>query len=200
MRYEFAKLHETLATTMIYVTHDQVEAMTLADRIVVLCEGAIEQVGAPLDLYQRPDNLFVAGFIGSPKINLLSAEVVEAGAAEAKVRLLSGDVIRVQVDASRAKIGERATLGVRPEHFDLGATANTLTAIIQFVESLGAVSFAYGSLKGSDEELTAQLAASAPVRSGQTLRLGVPAGAAHLFDPAGQAYRRAEASAEGRSA
>jgi multiple sugar transport system ATP-binding protein len=200
MRYEFAKLHETLATTMIYVTHDQVEAMTLADRIVVLCEGAIEQVGAPLDLYQRPDNLFVAGFIGSPKINLLSAEVVEAGAAEAKVRLLSGDVIRVQVDASRAKIGERVTLGVRPEHFDLGATANTLTAIIQFVESLGAVSFAYGSLKGSDEELTAQLAASAPVRSGQTLRLGVPAGAAHLFDPAGQAYRRAEAGAEGRSA
>ena len=200
MRYEFAKLHETLAATMIYVTHDQVEAMTLADRIVVLSEGAIEQVGAPLDLYQRPDNLFVAGFIGSPKINFLSAEVVEAGAAEATVRLVSGDVIRVEVDASRAKMGERVTLGVRPEHFDPGATANTLTATIRFVESLGATSFAYGSLDGSDEELTAQLAADAPIHSGQSLRLGVPADAAYLFDPAGQAYRRVELDGKGQPA
>ena len=191
MRYEFTKLHETLKTTMIYVTHDQMEAMTLADRIVVLAEGRIEQVGPPLDLYRRPDNLFVAGFIGSPKINLLSGEVIEAGSEEASVRLVSGDIIRVGVDASRAKAGERVTLGVRPEHLDAHAAVNTLTAEVRFVESLGATSFAYGSLRGSQEELTAQLAPEALVRSGQSLCLGVPADAAHLFDPAGQAYRRA---------
>jgi multiple sugar transport system ATP-binding protein len=192
MRYEFAKLHETLGATMIYVTHDQVEAMTLADRIVVLCEGRIEQVGAPLDVYRRPDNLFVAGFIGSPKINRLSGEVVEASTAEAAVRLVSGDVIRVAVDASQAEIGTRVTLGVRPEHFEVGAQSNTLGATIGFVEALGATSYAYGSLAGSQEELAAQLASDAAVRPGQSLRLGVPAEAAHLFDPDGRAYPRVE--------
>jgi len=191
MRYELAKLHETLETTMIYVTHDQVEAMTLADRIVVLCEGRIEQIGAPLDLYRRPDNLFVAGFIGSPRINLLAGEIVEAGPAAAGVRLASGDIIRVEVDASSAKIGEPVTLGVRPEHLDPALPDNSLVAEIAFVEALGAGSFAYGRLAGSAEEITVQLAADAPVRPGQSLRLGVPAGAAHLFDGAGRAFGRA---------
>jgi ABC-type sugar transport system ATPase subunit len=192
MRYEFAKLHETLGTTMIYVTHDQVEAMTLADRIVVLREGRIEQVGSPLDLYQRPDNLFVAGFIGSPKINLFGGELTETGAARAMVRLDSRDVIGVNVDASRAKVGERVTLGVRPEHFVAGGEPNSLTAEIAFVEALGATSYAYGSLSGSQEELTVQFAPTVPVRPGQTMVLGVPAGSAHLFDPAGLAYPRAK--------
>ena len=190
MRYEFAKLHESLGTTMIYVTHDQVEAMTLADRIVVLSEGRIEQVGAPMDLYHHPDNLFVAGFIGSPRINLLTAEVVAADPTQAQVRLASGETIRVEVDASRAKPGDRVTLGVRPEHFETDAAFNTLTATVRFVEALGASAYAYGVLAGSNEELTAQLAAEAPIRAGQSVRLGVPAAAAHLFDPDGQAYRR----------
>jgi len=190
MRYEFAKLHETLKTTMIYVTHDQVEAMTLADRIVVLSQGNIVQVGAPLELYQRPDNLFVAGFIGSPKINLLSGEVVSAGPTEAAVRLASGEVIRVEVDASRARPGERVTLGVRPEHFEVGAGANALSMTVRFVELLGSTSYAYGLLSGSQEELTVQLSAEARVQAGQSLRLGVRPQDALLFDPAGQAYRR----------
>ena len=195
MRYEFAKLHDTLATTMIYVTHDQVEAMTLADRIVVLSEGRIEQVGAPLALYQSPDNLFVAGFIGSPKINLLSGELVETGSAQASVRLASGDIMRVEVDASRGGIGDKVTVGVRPEHFDPKAVANTLTANVRFVESLGALSYAYGSLTGSDEELTAQLAPGAPSVAGEILRLGVQADRAHLFDAAGRAFPRPSPSA-----
>ena len=91
MRYEFAKLHQDLKTTMIYVTHDQVEAMTLADRIVVLSEGRIEQIGAPMALYERPDNLFVAGFIGSPKMNFLEAEIVSGTSEGATVRLSSGE-------------------------------------------------------------------------------------------------------------
>ncbi|MGI8840148.1 MAG: ABC transporter ATP-binding protein [Caulobacteraceae bacterium] len=191
MRYELAKLHETLKTTMIYVTHDQVEAMTLADRIVVLNHGAIEQVGAPLDLYRAPDNLFVAGFIGSPRINLLGGELVEAADAAARVRLASGDVIGVEADVSRAAIGAKVTLGVRPEHLDAGAASNALAAEVRFVEALGAGSFAYGRLAGSGEEITVQLAADTAVRPGQTLRLGVPPAAAHLFDGAGQAFRRA---------
>ncbi|MHB8528608.1 MAG: ABC transporter ATP-binding protein [Caulobacteraceae bacterium] len=190
MRYEFTKLHDALGTTMIYVTHDQVEAMTLADRIVVLNEGRIEQVGAPLDLYRCPDTLFVAGFIGSPRINLFAGEVTEAGASEAKVRLASGEIIGVAVDASRAGIGEQVTLGVRPEHLEPMGQSNTLTATVRFVESLGAISYAYGSLRDSAEDLTVQLAPDAPVRTGESLRLGVPADAAHLFDPAGRAYRR----------
>jgi len=174
--------------------------MTLADRIVVLSEGRIVQVGAPLDLYQRPDNLFVAGFIGSPKINLLSAEVVAAGATEAAVRLMSGDVIRVEVDASRARPGERVTLGVRPEHFEAGAGANALTATVRFVESLGSTSYAYGVLAGSQEELTVQLSADAAVRAGQALRLGVRPDTALLFDPSGQAYQRPPAGGQSQAA
>jgi multiple sugar transport system ATP-binding protein len=188
MRYEFAKLHETLGATMIYVTHDQVEAMTLADRIVVLNEGRIEQVGAPLDLYRRPDNLFVAGFIGSPKMNLLGAEFVEGGPGGAAVRLSSGEVIEVAADAAGVAPGTRLALGVRPEHFDPEAQANTLSATVGFVEMLGAASYAYGFLGAAREELTAQLAPDAKVRAGETLRLGVPPAAAHLFDPAGRAY------------
>jgi multiple sugar transport system ATP-binding protein len=195
MRYEFAKLHETLGATMIYVTHDQVEAMTLADRIVVLNEGRIEQVGAPMDVYRHPDNLFVAGFIGAPKINLLSGELTEASGAEATVRLNSGDVIRVAVDASGAMAGDRVTLGVRPEHFEAGAQSNTLRAKVGFVEALGAISYAYGTLTGSGEELTAQLSPDTPLQPSQSLVLGVSAQDAHLFDAAGKAYRRAASTA-----
>ncbi|MBC7662597.1 MAG: sn-glycerol-3-phosphate ABC transporter ATP-binding protein UgpC, partial [Caulobacter sp.] len=115
MRYEFAKLHEELKTTMIYVTPDQVEAMTLADRIVVLAAGRIEQVGSPLELYEQPDNLFVAGFIGSPKMNFLAATVVSADTRGAVVRLETDAQIRCEVDAARAHAGDKVTLGVRPE-------------------------------------------------------------------------------------
>ncbi len=188
MRFEFVKLHQTLRATMIYVTHDQAEAMTLADRIVVLREGRVEQIGKPLELYRRPDNVFVASFIGSPRINLFSGEIVEAGAAEATVRLVSGDVIRVEADVGKATAGQAVTLGVRPEHLDPTASTNTLGGVVRFVESLGATSFAYGALHEADEEWTAQLPPNTLVQPGQTLRLGVPAGAALLFDASGQAY------------
>jgi multiple sugar transport system ATP-binding protein len=195
MRYEFARLHEQLKTTMIYVTHDQVEAMTLADRIVVLSEGRVEQVGAPMDLYRRPDNLFVAGFIGSPKMNFLAGEVIDGGPAHAVVRLASGEIVRSAVEASHARPGAKVTLGVRPEHFDPHGAANTISARVKFVETLGSAVFAYGSAAGSDAEVIAQLPADRAVRAGETLTLGVPPGAAHLFDAGGVAFRRHEASA-----
>ena len=100
MRYEFASLHDRLGTTMVYVTHDQVEAMTLADRIVVLNAGVIEQVGAPMELYERPRNLFVAGFIGSPRMNLLPGEIVAATGRKATVRTPTGDTVTVDIAAS----------------------------------------------------------------------------------------------------
>jgi len=190
MRYEFAKLHEDLKTTMVYVTHDQVEAMTLAHRIVVLSSGRVEQVGAPLELYEFPVNLFVAGFIGSPKMNFIGAEVVSASSAAAEVRLKSGAQIRAEVDASSAKPGDQVTLGVRPEHLDPLAKVNTIQATVAFVESLGSVTHAYLAYPGVEEALNCDLGGNVVVAAGDTLEVGFPADACHLFDAKGNAFKR----------
>ena len=187
MRYEFAALHERLKTTMIYVTHDQVEAMTLADRIVVLNGGRIEQVGRPMELYQRPRNLFVAEFIGSPRMNLIPGEIVEAGAGRALVRTTTGDVVSAAADASRARAGDAVTLGVRPEHL-LVDTADGIAARVTFAETLGHATFAYADYAGAP--LTVQLPGDRRPRAGETLRLAIPPGQAHLFDAAGEAFAR----------
>ncbi|HWH18265.1 MAG TPA: ABC transporter ATP-binding protein [Allosphingosinicella sp.] len=194
MRYEFARLHEQLKTTMIYVTHDQVEAMTLADRIVVLSEGRIEQVGTPLDLYERPDNLFVAGFIGSPRINLLPVEILEGSASEAVVRLPTGDTFRAAVDASEAKAGDRATLGLRPEQLMLGGEDNGFAAHVKFVEELGVLTFAYLDLPGHEEAITVQLPGSTRLKAGHSVRLSAAPGTAYLFDSGGRAFPRLTSS------
>ena len=191
MRYEFAKLHETLKTTMIYVTHDQVEAMTLAGRIVVLSTGGhIEQVGTPLELYEYPENAFVAGFIGSPKMNFIEAEVVDASAREARVRLKSGAVIRAAVDAAGAHAGDAVTLGIRPEHFKFGATENAIDTTVTYVESLGSTTHAYFAYPGVEEAMTCELDGQSAVRAGDTLSFGIPAESCHLFNAAGHALRR----------
>ena len=197
MRYEFARLHDELQTTMVYVTHDQVEAMTLADRIAVLSVGRIEQVGSPLELYEHPRNLFVAGFIGSPKMNFLSATLQSASASQAQVRLASGASVHCQVDASRVRIGDAVTLGVRPEHLQVATagtdednTPNVLYAQVTFVENLGSSTQAYCTYPGMDEALTCGLAGHSRVRQGQTLALHLPPAAAYLFDAQGQALQR----------
>ncbi len=190
MRYEFAKLHEDLKTTMVYVTHDQVEAMTLADRIVVLSAGKIEQVGTPLELYEHPDNLFVAGFIGSPKMNFIEADITEASAGHAIVRLSSGASLRVLVDASRAQIGERVTLGVRPEHFNVGGDSNLIEATVTFVESLGGSTHAYCAYPGVEDALTCEFDGRTRIRAGDSLSLQLPPEACYLFDAQGLAFRR----------
>jgi len=194
MRYEFAKLHEELKTTMVYVTHDQVEAMTLADRIVVLSAGRIEQVGSPLELYEHPDNLFVAGFIGSPRMNFIQAEVIEANPGYAVVRLADNALIRCDVDASAAKLGDKVTLGVRPEHFlsgmHNGDHGNTIRTTVTFVESLGSTTHAYCAFPGVEEALTCELGGQSPLGAGDAVTLGIPAGKCYLFDAAGRAFRR----------
>ena len=190
MRYEFAKLHKDLKTTMIYVTHDQVEAMTLADRIVVLSAGHIEQVGSPLDLYEHPDNLFVAGFIGSPGMNFIEATVEAAGASETTVRLRDGALVRCAVNAATAKTGDTVTLGIRPEHITRDTSANVLNAKTIFVESLGSVTYAYSEFAGVKEELTCVLDGTVRVHPGDALQLGVAANRCYLFDAQGKAFQR----------
>ncbi len=136
MRVEIARLHRELGTTMIYVTHDQVEAMTLADKIVVLRKGRIEQVGAPLDLYQNPDNRFVAGFIGSPAMNFLAGKVEKTGSVTSKG--LAGSVVtNVALPGSGADV----VVGVRPQHLRLDLAGNTHN--VEMTEALGGVSFVH---------------------------------------------------------
>ena len=196
MRYEFAKLHTDLKTTMIYVTHDQVEAMTLADRIVVLSAGKLEQVGSPLDLYEHPDNLFVAGFIGSPGMNFIAAEFVSSNVDNVTVRLNDGALIQCAVSAPTAKPGDKLTLGIRPEHITRVPYANRLTATVTFVESLGSVTYAYCSFPGVQEDLTCELTGMVRVKAGDTLELGVEPHRCYLFDTAGKAFKRTEAAHE----
>ncbi len=188
MRYEFARLHEQLRTTMVYVTHDQVEAMTLADRIVVLSAGRIEQVGTPLELYEHPCNLFVAGFIGSPKMNFLAARFVSGDSAQATVELEGGERIVCDVDGSAGQPGEALTLGVRPEHFQAGGAHNVLRAEVAFVEALGSTTHAWCRFAGTEEELCCELDGRTRVHSGETLTLAVPRDA--CYHGQGRAWRR----------
>ncbi len=147
MRIELARLHEHLNATMIYVTHDQVEAMTLADKIVVLQGGIVEQAGTPLELYHHPRNLFVAGFIGSPKMNFLSCTVSAVEAAGATVQLPGGASLTVPVHPGPLKAGDQVTLGVRPEHLRPSETGE-LQAEVMVVERLGGETFLYCQLAG----------------------------------------------------
>ena len=200
MRYEFARLHQQLKTTMVYVTHDQVEAMTLADRIVVLQAGRIEQVGSPLELYEQPCNLFVAGFIGSPKMNFLPAHLVSAAPGTAQVRLADGSLVQCAVDASAAAPGAALTLGIRPEHLGLAGEAaaagpNQIRCEIGFVESLGSSTQAYGAFEGVDDGLTIQLDGRLRPRQGQVLALHLPPEACYLFNADGLALPRQASAA-----
>ena len=187
MRYEFAGLHKALGTTMIYVTHDQVEAMTLADRIVVLNGGVIEQVGTPDDLYQRPDTMFVAGFIGSPTMNLIPVTYAGPGANGATVRLASGQVVETAISPGAIAPGAALTLGVRPEHLRPDGAVNRLTGIVRLVESLGAVHHVHLAVDGLADPLVASL----PVRPATELvGIVLEPEALHLFDEQGRALPR----------
>ena len=190
MRYEFAKLHQDLKTTMVYVTHDQVEAMTLADRIVVLNAGRIEQVGSPMELYEHPDNVFVAGFIGSPRINFVPGKILEANAQGARVELPGGQVLRAAVDAARGKVGDAVLVGLRPEHLHPDLADNALDVSVTFVESLGSSTQAYCALPGAEEALTCTIQGHGRLRDGMPLKLGIRPEDVYLFDAQDLAFRR----------
>jgi multiple sugar transport system ATP-binding protein len=163
MRLEISELHNALRTTMIYVTHDQIEAMTMADRIVVLNAGRIEQVGSPIDLYEHPDNLFVAGFIGSPKMNLIGGKAAaEAGAA---------------------------TIGIRPEHIAVSGEKGTWTGKVSVAEHVGSDTFLYVTVDGLGE-VTVRVVGEVEFRNGATVHLTPEPERIHRFDQDGKAIRQ----------
>jgi lactose/L-arabinose transport system ATP-binding protein len=186
MRIEIAKLHQELGATMVYVTHDQVEAMTLADKIVVLRAGRIEQQGSPITLYDDPDNIFVAGFIGSPRMNFLDAEVVQADAHSAQLRPIdfASQPITVRTRGS-ATVGSRVTLGIRPEHF-LDANQGTgLTANAQVVEQLGGVSYVYAT-GANGAKITIQQKGHSHIPPGSDVQVGIDPAQCMAFGSDGQ--------------
>jgi multiple sugar transport system ATP-binding protein len=194
MRIELAKLRNDLKATMVYVTHDQVEAMTLADTIVVLNAGVVEQVGSPLELYHHPRNLFVAGFIGSPRMNFL--ETVVTGVGEGAVTVaLPGDVhFRTPIKGQGLHDGEQVTLGVRPEHLLLesGGSDQDLTGTVRVVEHLGGETYLYVSLD-EGRQVVIKAAGDSRTRVGDRVKVGIPGSKCHLFDQAGRAFERAGA-------
>ena len=193
MRVELSRLHQELQTTMIYVTHDQVEAMTLGQRIVVFNGGHIEQVGTPHALYNSPGTLFVAGFLGAPKMNILACTALAADAVTVTVRLDGGAVIEVAAQGGAVKAGDRLSLGLRAEHIEVQAAAgaNLLDTNVSHVEYLGDVAIVYASLAGGTSVLAVRHPAEGRLpRAGQALRLHLPARHCLLFDAAGQALPR----------
>jgi multiple sugar transport system ATP-binding protein len=185
MRIELGKLHDDLKSTMIYVTHDQVEAMTMADKIVVLHAGIIEQVGSPLELYHRPKNLFVAGFIGSPKMNFIKGKATQSGGV---ISVALGDGSKIALPAGHAKLDgpQEVTLGVRPEHIAIVAKGKADTSgTVRLAEYLGSESMFYMSMAdGSDISVKADGLTKA--ENGAKLALHLPVNACHLFDARGE--------------
>ena len=178
MRLEIAKLHDTLSTTMIYVTHDQVEAMTLADKIVVLKDGLVMQVGTPRDLYERPENLFVAQFIGSPKMNVMPCTV--DGSAYTIPNQAGGRHTGVDIAAS-------VSLGIRPEHIKISETETAnCTGIVEVVEYLGADIYLFVAC-GDAGNISVRVEGSTHVTKGQQIGLQFPETYLHFFNSSGQA-------------
>jgi multiple sugar transport system ATP-binding protein len=192
MRVELSRLHKELKTTMIYVTHDQVEAMTLAHRIVVLNKGAIEQVGTPMELYHQPVNQFVAGFIGSPKMNFLPAELLSASATEAIVKIPDGTAIRIAADASSLGAGAKLTLGIRPEHLLAGhePADNALRAHVQLAEHLGDTVFLHALPTAATENMTVRAEAETTLDTGDMAWLALPPKRCYLFNEQGKTLPR----------
>jgi multiple sugar transport system ATP-binding protein len=183
MRMELSKLHSDLGATMIYVTHDQVEAMTLADKIVVLNAGVVQQVGSPLELYHRPANLFVAGFIGSPKMNLMKARVEAVDGTGVKVSSADLGTFVLPKGNVAANTGDEVTVGLRPHH--LGTDGDhRIGGKVVLVERLGNETLAAVALP-SGQQIIAALPGDVDVAAGADLSLATQAGRASLFLPSG---------------
>ncbi|TWG99911.1 carbohydrate ABC transporter ATP-binding protein (CUT1 family) [Mesorhizobium sp. J18] len=177
MRLEIKQMQRSVGTTSLYVTHDQVEAMTLADRLVVMNSGVAEQIDTPMAVYERPATRFVAGFIGSPAMNMLPGTVDRSGIA-----LESGRILAVP-EAERLETGRRVLLGVRPEHLKLAAANEATFALgVTAVETLGADTLAHGRFEDSSGDFVARLPGDAKIAAGERLPLAVETGKTHFFD------------------
>ena len=176
-RTDLAKLQRDLGVTTVYVTHDQTEAMTMGDRVGVMKDGVLQQVGAPMDLYDRPENVFVAGFIGSPAMKFLDAELIGATVT------VGGHAMAVH----RSGGGDGpVVIGVRPEGWRLTTAGDGIAVTVGVVETLGADAYLYGTAKigGSDADVIARIGSREHVGMGDTVHVTADAHAIHLFDPA----------------
>ena len=180
MRSEIVSLHRRLQSTIVYVTHDQVEAMTMADRIVVLRDGVIEQIGTPIELYARPRNRFVAGFLGAPQMNMLAGVIRGTGPAGLRVEVDHGrSAVAASVTAGNRPVGEKCTIGVRPEHL-LPAETGDLRAVVEATEMVGADTLVYAVLQ-SGERVVASLRGIHQIRDGSPFAFTVDQRFVHVF-------------------
>lgn len=191
MRIEISRLHKRLERTMIYVTHDQVEAMTLADKIVVLDAGNIAQVGKPLELYHYPANRFVAGFIGSPKMNFLPVKVTAAEPRQVQIELPNHQRVWLPVEGDQVQVGANMSLGIRPEHLlPSSASEVTLEGEIQVVEQLGNETQIHIQIPAIRQNLVYRQNDVVLVEEGATFSIGLPPHRCHLFREDGTACKR----------
>ena len=191
MRVELAKLHQELRSTIIYVTHDQVEAMTLANKIVVLSDGSVEQIGTPLELYYHPSNIFVAGFIGSPKMNFLNAKVKETSSTEVKIEGDDGSIGVIPADGSNLKVGEFVTVGIRPENVEIEGQKDCLTfqSTVEVIEHLGESSYIYAETS-KDKTFIARVHSNIDAKVGDKVDFCLPNSDVYLFDKDQNAVKR----------
>jgi multiple sugar transport system ATP-binding protein len=191
-RVELAQLRQRVDAALIMVTHDQAEAMTLADRILVMNDKRIQQLGAPMEIYDRPANTFVARFVGSPAMTIADAELVPGEGAFATVRMGDGGEIATRV--SRSGLPEGALqIGLRPENVRVAADG-PVTAKVELVERLGERTLVYAHLSNG-QAITAEDAGNSRIRMGDTVQLRIDGASAHLFDADGIGHHAAEASA-----
>jgi ABC-type sugar transport system ATPase subunit len=185
-RIEIAKLHSMLKATIVYVTHDQVEAMTLADTIVVMNKGRIEQAGKPLDLYYRPANLFVAGFIGSPAMNFVKGRITAAAPEGVVVEADGGGRLALAARPG-VRAGDTVTVGIRPEHLSLSGPGDVeISGTLDLVERLGETGYAYLKLD-TGVPVTAEVRGAVDLAPGSRATVSASSGNVHLFDGAGLA-------------
>ncbi|KLV06950.1 maltose/maltodextrin transporter ATP-binding protein [Photobacterium aquae] len=191
MRIEIAKLHKQLGCTMIYVTHDQVEAMTMAQKIVVLDGGYVSQVGKPLELYHYPQNRFVAGFIGSPKMNFMSVFIEQVEDERVMVQMANGHAFWIPVDGKTVTKGDRMSMGIRPEHLVSAEEGDAVVeGTVQVVEKLGYETQTYLQLDQMDADFIYRRPDTLDVEAGDKFKVGIPAHRCHLFHRDGAACRR----------
>ena len=188
MRVELAKLHDQLNATMIYVTHDQTEAMTLADDIVVLDEGIVSQKGSPMELYSNPSNLFVGGFIGSPKMNFVDSKILSATNDSTEIDIFGTSKITIPKTSSNSSNGDSVTLGIRPEHLLVNQDGDSSWESKVFVvEKLGSGTFLY--LEKDGEPLVVETEGDSNIKVGDTVKVGFTASRCQLFDSSNQAFK-----------
>ncbi len=188
MRVELAKLHDQLNATMIYVTHDQTEAMTLANDIVVLDEGIVSQKGSPMDLYNKPNNLFVGGFIGSPKMNFISSKILGKNNDKTEVDIMGSSKISIPKTSASASEGDAVQLGIRPEHLLINQEGDgSWESKVFVVEKLGSGTFLY--LEKEGEPLVVETEGDSNIKVGDTVKVGFEASRCHLFDSSKKAFK-----------